>query len=983
MKATANTLKDEKLKTKKTAGADKTTDKKVLTRKPDGLSVTQSRTASIKASKSTTGVVKNVKAPLNKKNVMNTIHNVTVASPPTSASKQGRSSSTSDIKQESQVKAKHDRTRTRTIDPNESILHRKNVEKQFEKQKQLVRQEESVKEPVAFEINFEEAKKPRKVESHEEAEDDYNYESDFESYESDFEPEVPSSSASSEKDSDSSDEVVDPPPNDKETREVSKLDKERIDSGSFEMSTRKQVTPLSAHYDSIDDTINSHDSGISYEDLNVPSKQANNSKTHELYKRGLELMKKITFDELNFNIFEAKPIPYEAFMSLYGGQINMFQVGTQSESMMAVDEAQTETVTNAEMWTQFPAKFTPKGLELVNTKLYNEEKLGVGEGIPETKSALKDESEPFSNYFQAINDFSKNEEVHQSSQFSLNSTDLHKFVENAALTILNVIDNQSKQQELKPSKIPISRGFTELKLNEVEALRDTITKKLYTSLSIHNIVVTVHKKNGSDQHLICLWDVLNTKRPMKIFSSWSEVTCLEIHDQHRDVIVGGCSDGTICLWDAQEFSEWRDEHETTAIIKPCEVVSLNQTINNFALENVVALKSLPNREMKNQSRMFSESQSSQICSLHKNGSIVIWTISRTQVDDQATLRKTYLDFLHIKSRVRLVKNFTIHLNKSVVESKQLNVKTKSAFERTRYYFENDLFSDKVLRELQEIDTSRLSKAQALCSDDELMKFNDCDVSINEILVASDMNFILAVSRLSLGDQSRKLFTNDSSCIAPSALKIHPVNKNVLAIGQTNGEVKFVKLYDDENVTKNPSLKHARKSTDTMTVNDLLAKSCAFQNIVEKEKKLYDETQALNNLESDELKAFLVNEALSEQFCEHDLNKENLKISLNKNIFNSFEVSSGPVKLIEFNKNGEFMLVLIEKQLRIFNCWKNSEVEQQEKLNVSDAKCVQGADSTEYLVRISPAFQELVFNYLSLSQIILTTDNLIHINKLRH
>lgn len=925
----------------------------MLTRKHDGLSVAQSRIALNKAVVSSTKVTKNTKPPLNKKNVMNTIHNVTVASPPTSASKQGRSSSTSDIKQEAQVKAKHERSRTRTIDPNESIFHQKNIEKQT----MLVRQE-SVKDPVAFEINFEEAKKPLKVESHEE--DDYNYESDFESYESDFEPEVPSSSPTSEKDSDSSDEVVEPLQNDNTTSEVIKADKERIDSGSFEMSARKPVTPLSVHYDSIDDIAHSHDSGISYEDLNVASKQVNKSKTHELYKRGEEIMKKITFDALNFNIFEMKPIPYEAFMSLYGGQINMFQASTQSESMMTVDEVQTESITNTDMWTQFPAKFTKSGLELVSTKLYNEEKLGVGEGTSEAKATSTDETEPFLNYIQAINDFSKDENfTSKKPQTILDSTDLHKFIENAALTISNVIDNQSKQQELKPSKISISRGFTELKMSDIETLRDTTIKKLYTSPSVHNFVITVHKKNESDQNLLCLWDVLNTKRTIKIFSSWSDVRCLEIHDQQRDIIVGGCSDGTICLWDIQEFQEWRDEeNDTRTTTKPCEIVSLNNTINDFALDNVVALKSLPNREMKNKSLMFEQSTSSQICSLHKNGSIIIWTISRTQVADHENLNKTYLNHMHVKSRVKLVKNFTIHLNKSVNDNK-LNVKTKSAFERTRYYFENDLFSDKVLRELQEIDTSRLGKTKVLCGDDELMKFSGCDVSLNEILVASDMNFILGVSRLSLGDQSRKILTNDASFIAPTVIKIHPVNKNVLAIGQTNGEVKFLKLYDEEKTVKNPSLKYLRKSTDATSVNDLLAKSCAFQNIVEKEKKLYEETQALNNLESDELKAFLVNEALSEQFSEHDLNKENLKVSYNKNIFNSFEVSSGSVKLIEFNRNGEFMFVLIEKQLRIFNCWKNCEVEQQEKSNVCDAKCVQGADSSEYLVSF---FFFLNFNF---------------------
>lgn len=961
-----STLKDDKSKTKRTTPADKSTDKKVMARKPDGLSVksVNSKTALIKTKSSPSVGNKANEKPTSKKNVMNTIHNVTVASPPTSASKE-RSASTPDIKEVTPLKSiNHSRTRTRTIDPKDSFLHQKKL------LAMQVNPKEPVKDPIAFEINFEAPKKTDALEI-----DEYNYESDFESYESDFEPEMPSTSASSEKLNESEDEleVVEPVQIDN-----AMIDKERIDSGSFEMSTKKPATPPSGHYDSIDDTINSHDSGISYDDLNKHV-----SKTGELYKRGEEIMKKITFDEVSFNIFETKPIAYESFMALYSGQMNMFQASTQSESMQTNDEVQTEPIMKTEVWTQFPAKFTSAGLQFVNSKLYNEEKLGVGEEVQEqSNSKTKDEAEQFSQFIEAINNFSKSEEATSTKPMTLNTDQMHKFIENAALTIANVIDNQSKHQELNPSKISISRGFTHLKFNEVEALHGTMIKKLYTNPSINNFVVTVHKTQNSMQNILCLWDALNTRRPMKIFSSWSDVKCVEMHDQQRDVIVGGCNDGTICLWHVQEFSEWRDENQNNSMVKPCEIISLNQLSNDFSLDNVVALKSLPHREHKNTSGMFSQSQVSQICSLHKNGTIIIWTIARIQSELVDGLKKSDLDYIHAKSRVKLVKNVIIDLNASPKSTGKENPKRKSAFEKTRYYFENDLFNDKVLRELQEIDTSR-GKNQTLIGDD-LMKFNGCLAGLNEIFVASDLNFILALSRLNLGDKTRKIFTNDSSFISPTSMMIHPTNLNVLAIGQANGEVKFIKLYDDENVPNNNSLRNSRKSADASTVNDILAKSCAFQNIVEKDKRLYDENQALNNLESDELKAFLVNEALSEQFYENELFREKLKVPFDKNILNSFEVSHGAVHAIEFNKTGEFMFIVVGRQLRIFNCWTNSEVDQQEKRNLCDVKCVQCADSSEYLVIF------LIINYAQLSklklfnsQILMTTDNEILVNKLKH
>lgn len=956
MRTSANTLTDSK--TKKTAPADKGTDKKVLTRKPDGstLKSLNSKNTLIKTKSSPSVVNKANATPMSKKNVMNTTHNVTVASPPSSASK-NRSASTPDIKQAAPVKSvNHSRTRTRTIDPKDSFLHQKKL---LSKQ---VKEKEPVRDPVAFEINFEDTKPLRKVDPPED--DDYNYESDFESYESDFEPEVPSTTASSEKlnESEGELEVVEPVQIDK-----TMSDKEHVDSGSYEMSTKKPSTPPSTHCDSIDDTVNSHDSGISYDDQTLHKKL---SKTCELYKRGEELMKKITFDEVSFNIFETKPVAYETFMSLYGRQMNMFQASTQSESMQMVDEVQTEPIMKTEVWTQFPAKFTPTGLQFINSKLYNEEKLGVGEELDEqTESTAKDEREQFSQFIYAINNFSKSEETINNKSLTLNTAQLHRFAENAALTISSVIDNQSKQQGLNPSKISISRGFMQLKLNEIEVLHDTVIKKLFTNPSISNFLVTIHKRKNSVQNIVCLWDVLSTKRPMKIFNSWSDVTCIIMHDQQRDVIVGGCNDGTICLWDVQEFSEWRDGNENTSIIKPCEVISLNQLSNDFSHDNVVSLKSLPFRDHKSKSGMFSQSRAVQICSLHRNGTVIIWTISRLHSE---TFKESNLDYIHTKSRVRLIKNVVIDLNTSAMTTgnENENPRGKSAFEKTRYYFENDLFSDKVLRELQEIDTSR-NKTKPSSADD-LIKFNGCTAGLNEIFLASDLNFILAVSRLNLGVKTRKIFTNESSFISPTSILIHPVNSNVLAVGSANGEVKFIKIHDDDNDLNNNSLKNTRKSTDEPSVSDIVAKSCAFQNIVKKEKKLYDETQALNNLDSEELNSFLLDEALSKELFANDSARKKLKVPFDKNVFNSFEVSHGSVISIEFNKTGEFMFILVGKQLKIFNCWTNSEVDQQEKRSLCDVKCVQAADSSEYLV----SFIQLTSTFLT-ELFLSLTDSLDH------
>lgn len=131
---------------------------------------------------------------------------------------------------------------------------------------------------------------------------------------------------------------------------------------------------------------------------------------------------------------------------------------------------------------------------------------------------------------------------------------------------------------------------------------------------------------------------------------------------------------------------------------------------------------------------------------------------------------------------------------------------------------------------------------------------------------------------------------------------------------------------------------------------MVSKSCAIQSIIENEKKVYDENQALNNLEMDELKAFLLNEALAEQSDEIKSNEDHadyLKALFNRNIFNNFGVNGRAVQMIEFNKCGEFLFVLAGKKVKIFSCLAGKMVEIVENYEVKDMKCV-----SNYLVSLN-------------------------------
>ncbi|XP_070496233.1 cytoplasmic dynein 2 intermediate chain 1 isoform X2 [Chironomus tepperi] len=1012
---------------------------------------------------------------------MNTIHNVTVSSPPSSAGKE-RSTSLVNIRNEnensddalSQKHLKHSRSRTRTIAPEESILYQRKLisSKSVDDEKPKIER----KNPVAYEINFEEEKKKAKKilkqqestesiegvktvkkplekqksvvknekvlqrqktqdikvkrqkteikepsmekaeaivkndiklkrqkteikepsiekaendnvhqrqaqdiklkrqktqiaepsieqeeeQSSNEEEQEENYESDFESYESDFEAEPSDETEENSTNDDDSDE------DDDEIADVDRIVTDRVDSGSFDMSAKKSVTPSLNQYDSIEDTVNSHDSGISYDDLQAMNKRLVSPKVIAFYKRGEELMKKITFDSISFDVFEQKPIPYEVFMSIYG-QRGMMQASTQCESLCLNEECQTEAIRRINSWTQYPSKFTRIGLENINSKQYNEEKLGVGdENFDYVEKDQSDSIEHIDMSIEAINNFSdENSSYLLNQQSGYVASDLRNFVQNASISIFNILEGKSsKSREHASSKIPICSGYFEINVNDIELLSNTIITKIWSNVCLTNFLITVHKVMSSSQNYMCLWNILHVSRPIKIFNAWSDIKCLEIHPHQRDYIIGGCSDGTICLWNIKENS---DDLATFSLIQPSEIISLNQLNNDFALDNVAAIKSLSYRPYKNSMSMFIQSQSSQFCSLHENGFLSVWTLLQLDNYDD-DVRKLEMNFTHNGSDVKLIKNMSIDMNQflsTTSNENEKNVRKKSAFEKTRYYFENDLFSDKVLKELQEIDTDRLQRSKNFMYRNEMFTATSFDLNYNELFISSDTNFIVAMSRLCLGDKARKIITNDSNFISPSIIKAHSIDKNILAIGQTNGSVKFIKTSDDFNLSSSNKRKQLKRSNAAFNNDDnVLSKSCAFQNIVEREKKLYEETQALNDLESDEMKALLLNESLmSSHFEDNEENyKNNLKIAFDKNLFNSFDVCMGTVKLIEFNRTGQFMFVLINKDLKIFDCWKNVEIQNFDNRGIIDVKCIVGSDGNEYMVLLT-AKKEVLVNKL--------------------
>lgn len=217
------------------------------------------------------------KKPVAEKNVMNTIHNVTVVSPPSVRKVQTNPQLSIDTlptereqthSQQSMETLPRERTKTRTLGPEEVVILKQSKGDQSTSNlpdissatpakiepKPLI-----IQEPVAFEITFEKAASSTTIDSsskHSQDASDGDYEDDFDSYESDFETEsstssrTRSTSSKSSKSEDHSNSASSPTESQPVFSLAKKLDEDRdFDSGTYELKGTAEKVQL----DSIDE----------------------------------------------------------------------------------------------------------------------------------------------------------------------------------------------------------------------------------------------------------------------------------------------------------------------------------------------------------------------------------------------------------------------------------------------------------------------------------------------------------------------------------------------------------------------------------------------------------------------------------------------------------------------------------------------------------------------------------------------------------
>lgn len=592
--------------------------------------------------------------------VLDTPHNVTVSSPPPKRKTNDQIDHKVSKNESKSSNSKLIRKDSRTLAPDEIvILKRESAKKRIEEkiqQENLKREQSSVslvKEPVAFEINFddkekkttrersssrgktyEDIEKDTKVKSTTQVstfedndrpvrensrsralnDEEHQYSDDFESYESDFETETSTHSITTTETSDSGSEDVsdeienesdlskqissDESEDDSEVTQnpitVIHRDKERkLDSGHYELNSRQtncpkisELSQQSSH--TITDSLEAFslgisdqlDSGISTYNSPVPSSvnKANIKTFYGGYKefntkpivsqRGIDLMSKIQFDILSFTFLDLKPISYDIFMQTFG-KLNTNQSYAQTQSNQMDVEQQTELLETRSIWTQHPAQYDLEIIKYLdkNGAIYNQN--CCGEYVDESEVRLHNDCELEESLFSLKKLNNQSSQRNQQNYIKrlrkpVNYEHLNSFLLRSSLLLDQLLGSSSNSKssltlhspyQSDPNLSKVSDHYFPIEANFLNTLR---VVKIFAN-NKYNFLITVHESlpdtnvySSDFAHLLMVWCINACQKPLRLLTTWSQVSKVEISNDSSDIIVAALRDGSIALWDLRE-----------------------------------------------------------------------------------------------------------------------------------------------------------------------------------------------------------------------------------------------------------------------------------------------------------------------------------------------------------------------------------------------------------------------------------------------
>ncbi|KAH8253278.1 hypothetical protein KR032_004562 [Drosophila birchii] len=792
--------------------------------------------------------------------VLDTYHSVTVASPPQKRREQAKQEKPAE--EESPPAPARTRTFTRTLQPEEVVvLKRESAKQRSEVEKP--REPEPVKLPVAFEVKFEEENKTNQESDH--------YSDDFESYESDFETdastpeedeegddkeEPPSSEADGDEEEDEDEpEVEEEEEEDSEPTQnpITVIQRDRdqerkLDSGHYEMHQRRN--PLQQqHYDSFDTNSMANsdqlDSGISTTG-GVEKPRSGGESTNTYYggysgfvshpvisRRGVELMAKLRFDQLNYHLFEMKPLSYEGFMQSYG-KLNACQLATQTESPHMDGECQTLEVHMRSSWTQHPPHY---GGQLVLSCS------GEAEREMETLQVQpRDEYEASLARLERMRRVELARSQQQQSRRLVKTTDLERlnaFVHKAARLMGRVLEGNKNQSHTSNARnIPLQTGL----LNALP-----VRRIFGSSAGNGQLVVTVHECPQESNvyredfaSLLMVWSLTNPGQPMRLLSTWAEVSRVALCTEAPDIVVAGLRDGSVAMWDLRETHSYcskLDGHLThfaaTQSVVPMleQMHQLQEATAAMDLGAVVDVRSFRSQSkgsggMATAGPPFKEVQ---YAALNDSGLLTMWTLVEGGSSSNTN------EFSSPWARVKLLQSASCDL-RSYLERRLLKSNT-SAYEKTKSLFQGNIYSDALLRELNETQTLTTAlQGQGL----QGMRFTSIDTGSDLIYVCTNRNFVLCCTRSLKPERFTRIAVNESRFLFPTSLCVLS-NESYVAVGLSNGSVMILNCNQRQRQRqKGPQRPMTGYPPATAEPDPETGKSCAIQNIILNERRSFDQ-----------------------------------------------------------------------------------------------------------------------------------------------
>lgn len=334
--------------------------------------------------------------------------------------------------------------------------------------------------------------------------------------------------------------------------------------------------------------------------------------------------------------------------------------------------------------------------------------------------------------------------------------------------------------------------------------------------------------------------------------------------------------------------------------------------------------------------------------MHECGILTIWTVLQlhNSFDTEATDR---IDHRSPWSTVKLVQSNIIDLNVQWI-SMTIGIRPKSAFQKTRSYFESNLFSDSALQELNNI-----SNIRSTTFVDDLVPLRCIDLEVIEdcYYVATNKNYLIAGTESLHKDSIRRIAINDDGRkINANRLK-SMYDGDTLLVGLSNGSVKVLRgnkhqLQIDQFHPRTNDVESSAYCTPEQP-NIISAKSCAIENIIRDERKTttVDEFEHINssqNVNRKQMDCKILKHS-NDQLLLHGL-------SLNENIVRWMGISAMTNRLF----------VLCNRTLRVVNLENMTEVitggSDTDTYHFSDAAVLaRGISNTEYLVSI---FVDIIF-----------------------